>query len=113
MPPGAEDSLPPPPPDGRWNSQRSQHVPTVVADPSPGEARRFDSDAKVVRTTRVDPNGLLVTDDDGLLLDFLATLVAKEYILYNKPRPPGAELDQQIVGQGDPGSSPSPTPTMI
>jgi hypothetical protein len=85
MPPGAEDSLPPPPPDGRWNSQRSQHVPTVVADPSPGEARRFDSDAQGVRTTRVDTDGLLVTDDDGLLLDFLATLVATEYILYTSP----------------------------
>jgi len=39
-----------------------------------------------------------VKDDERLLLDYLATLVAKEYVLYNNPRASGVDLAEEMVG---------------
>ncbi len=40
---------------------------------------------------------LLVKDDEAALFDYLATLVAKEYVVYNNPRADGDELAEELV----------------
>lgn len=40
---------------------------------------------------------LLLKDDDGALLDYLATLVAKEYVVYNNPRSSTEEMVRMLV----------------
>jgi hypothetical protein len=40
---------------------------------------------------------LVVKDDEGALLDYLATLVAKEYVVYNNPRAAPDELAEELV----------------
>ncbi len=40
---------------------------------------------------------LLVKDDEASLLDYLATLVAKEYVVYNNPRADAADLAEVMV----------------
>ena len=40
---------------------------------------------------------LLVKDDEGGLLDYLATLVAKEYVVYNSPRATAPDLVEEMV----------------
>jgi len=40
---------------------------------------------------------LLFKDDDGAILDYLATLVAKEYVVYNNPRSAPEGLGEEMV----------------
>ena len=40
---------------------------------------------------------LLVKDDEPVLLDYLATLVAKEYVVYNNPRATSEDLAEEMV----------------
>ena len=40
---------------------------------------------------------LLVKDDEVSLLDYLATLVAKEYVVYNNPRAATPDLAEEMV----------------
>jgi len=40
---------------------------------------------------------LLVKDDEASLLDYLATLVAKEYVLFNSPRAGSDDLSEEMV----------------
>lgn len=40
---------------------------------------------------------LLVKDDEPALFDYLATLVAKEYVVYNNPRAASDELAEELV----------------
>jgi hypothetical protein len=40
---------------------------------------------------------LLVKDSDGVLVDYLATLVAKEYVVYNNPRAATEDLAEEMV----------------
>ena len=40
---------------------------------------------------------LLVKDDESMLLDYLATLVAKEYVVFNNPRVTSNELAEEMV----------------
>ncbi len=40
---------------------------------------------------------LLFKDDDAALLDYLATLVAKEYVVYNNPRSSTEDLGEEMV----------------
>ena len=40
---------------------------------------------------------LLVKDSEPMLLDYLATLVAKEYVVYNNPRASSNELGEELV----------------
>ena len=40
---------------------------------------------------------LLELDGPTSLLDYLATLVAKEYVVYNNPRAPSDELAEEMV----------------
>jgi hypothetical protein len=82
----------------RPDRRRSSDLPTIVADPDPGEARsRFDADNGVVLYSEVHPDYLMFKDDEAALLDYLATLVAKEYVVYNNPRAQPEEFAEEMV----------------
>jgi hypothetical protein len=84
--------------EGRPERGRSQALPSVAPDPDPGPDRsRFDVDAGVVLYHEGHPDYLLVKDDESALLDYLATLVAKEYVVYNNPRSSPPELAEEMV----------------
>jgi hypothetical protein len=73
-------------------------LPTIALDPEPGEARsRFDPEAGVVLYSDRHPDYLLVKDEEPVLLDYLATLVAKEYVVYNNPRADTSEFAEEMV----------------
>ncbi len=106
-PPDLGELLPPPndpvppatgsdsdPPNGSGNSK----LPTVLPDPDPGEGRsRFDPEIGVVFFNDSHPDYLLVKDSEPVLLDYLATLVAKEYVVYNNPRAEPTEVGEELV----------------
>jgi hypothetical protein len=110
---GGEDALPalpppvlpePPPLEGsetgsaRPDRNRSRSLPDMAVDPEPGEGRsRFDPEAAVVFYNDGHPDYLLVKDEESALLDYLATLVAKEYVVYNNPRADPDELAEEMV----------------
>ena len=78
--------------------RRSAALPDVEPDPEPGEGRsRFDAAAGVVLYNERHPDYLIVKDDEAALLDYLATLVAKEYVVYNNPRAAPDELAEELV----------------
>ena len=67
-------------------------------DPDPSHRRsRFDADAGTVLYNEQHADFLLVKDDETALLDYLATLVAKEYVVYNNPRAESDELAEELV----------------
>lgn len=77
---------------------RSAHLPSVAPDPAPSDRRsRFDPDAGVVYYNDRHADYLLVKEDEGALLDYLATLVAKEYVVYNNPRVAADDLGEELV----------------
>ena len=87
-----------PGPSARPDRSRSGGLPTVIPDPTPGPDRsRFDPDAGVVLYNDQHPDYLMVKDDEAGLLDYLATLVAKEYVVYNNPRSSAPELAEEMV----------------
>jgi hypothetical protein len=70
----------------------------VLPDPDPGDARsRFDPELGVVYFNDSHPDYLLVKDSESMLLDCLATLVAKEYVVNNNPRADSAEIGEELV----------------
>jgi hypothetical protein len=78
--------------------RRSAALPDVEPDPEPGEGRsRFDAQAGVVLYNERHADYLVVKDDETALLDYLATLVAKEYVVYNNPRAMPDELAEERV----------------
>lgn len=80
-------------PDGR-----RRNLPSVAPDPEPGHRRsRFDADNGTVLYNEQHADFLLVKDDESALLDYLATLVAKEYVVYNNPRVDSDELAEELV----------------
>jgi hypothetical protein len=88
----------PPESTARPDRARSRPLPQVRPDPVPGTGRsRFDPGAGVVFYNERHPDYLLVKDDEAALLDYLATLVAKEYVVYNNPRVPADELAEEMV----------------
>ena len=96
VPPEVEPGIPPP--TARPDRNRASHLPDVAPDPDPGEARsRFDVDAGVVLYNESHSDYLMVKDDEHVLLDYLATLVAKEYVVWNNPRSPAAEVGEELV----------------
>jgi hypothetical protein len=78
--------------------RRSSELPSIEPDPNPGDARsRFDVDTGVVFYSERHPDFLLVKDDEPSLLDYLATLVSKEYVVYNNPRAQPEDLAEDMV----------------
>jgi len=78
--------------------QGSKRLPTVAPDPSPGEARsRFDPDQGIVFFNDMHADYLMVRDSEPVLLDYLAMLVAKEYVVYNNVRASADELGEELV----------------
>ncbi len=90
---------PPPLPEGaKPSGRRAKRLPTVAADPSPGRDRsRFDAEASVVLYNQDHPDFLMLKDDEPAMLDYLATLVAKEYVVYNNPMAAADELAEEMV----------------
>jgi len=90
------DDLPAEP--SRPDRRRSSELPTIAPDPEPGEARsRFDPATSLVLYNERHADYLLVKDDEPILLDYLATLVAKEYVVYNNPRAQPEDLAEEMV----------------
>lgn len=91
------------PPGGKGGSPdgvnpRHRHLPSIAPDPNPGHRRsRFDAVSGTVLYHEQHADFLLVKDDEPALLDYLATLVAKEYVVYNNPRADGDELAEELV----------------
>jgi hypothetical protein len=81
-------------PEGR----RSAALPSLAPDPEPSSARsRFDPASGTVLYNESHSDYLMVKDSEPVLLDYLATLVAKEYVVYNNPRAGGEELAEEMV----------------
>jgi hypothetical protein len=95
---GAEDRPPREPPPASAGGSRSSKLPSLAPDPEPGTARsRFDADAGTVLYNEHHPDHLFVKGSEVELLDYLATLVAKEYIVYNNPLATPEELGEEMV----------------
>lgn len=86
------------PDNARPSRSGSTRLPTVAPDATPGEARsRFDPDQGIVFFNDAHGDYLMVKDSEAMLLDYLATLVAKEYVVYNNPRADPSELGEELV----------------
>lgn len=103
-PPPLADLVPPdltvaePAPRARADRNRSSHLPDLAPDPDPGPERsRLDSDAGVVYYNETHPDYLGVKDDEAALVDYLATLVAKEYVVWNNPGAAAPDLGEELV----------------
>ncbi|MGH2706444.1 MAG: ATP-binding protein [Actinomycetota bacterium] len=104
-PPPVEDLMPPPveareehPAPSARPGGGSRGLPMLAPDPNPdGTRSRFDGEAGVVYYNEGHPDYLLVKDDESALLDYLATLVAKEYVVYNNPRAESNDLAEEMV----------------
>jgi len=98
LPPVTDPEPPAPPQTARPDRSRSQRLPDIAPDPEPGEGRsRFDAEAGLVLYNDEHPDYLFVKDDEAALLDYLSTLVAKEYVVYNNPRAASADLGEEMV----------------
>ena len=85
-------------PGARPDRRRSTGLPTIAPDPRPGPGRsRFDAEAGVVLYNENHPDYLMVKDDEASLVDYLAVLVAKEYVVYNNPRASSDEVAEEMV----------------
>jgi len=94
----AEESPPEQPLGARPAPGRSRGLPTIAPDPTPdGQRSRFDPDAGVVFYNENHADFLMVKSDPQSLLDYLATLVAKEYVVYNNPRAAPDEFAEEMV----------------
>jgi anti-sigma regulatory factor (Ser/Thr protein kinase) len=98
------DPAPPPPPSpsaggaASANGARQRHLPSIAPDPQPGHRRsRFDPDAAMVLYNEQHADYLLVKADEPALFDYLATLIAKEYVVYNNPRAHTDDLAEELV----------------
>ena len=78
--------------------RRHSDLPSIAPDPEPGDARsRFDEVTGTVLYNERHGDYLLVKDDEPVLLDYLATLVAKEYVVFNNPRSGPEEFAEEMV----------------
>lgn len=105
--PGIGDLLPkegtdpagdPPPAGAKPSGGGSRSLPTLLPDPSPDGVRsRFDPDQGIVYYNENHPDYQLLKDSEQGLVDYLSTLVAKEYVVYNNPRAEPNELAEEMV----------------
>ncbi len=87
-----------PQPQARPDRRRTTDLPSVSPDPDPGQARsRFEPETGIVFYNDRHEDYLVVRDDEPGLLDYLATVVAKEYVLYNNPRAANDDLAEEMV----------------
>lgn len=96
----AQRSEPPAPtaPGGSGPTKRTSRLPSLAPDPDPGEARsRFDNAERIVLYNESHPDYLMVQGSEPELLDYLATLVAKEYVVYNNPIVAPVDLGEEMV----------------
>ncbi len=85
-------------PPAQLDSSNSSRLPTVAPDPDPGEARsRFSPADGIVYINESHSDFLLVKESETMLLDYLSTLVAKEYVVYNNPRGDPKEIGEELV----------------
>lgn len=92
VPPEANSST------GPQGGSGNSRLPTVLPDPEPGNMRsRFDAESGVVFFNDTHADYLLVKDSEPMLLDYLATLVAKEYVVYNNPRGDPSEIGEELA----------------
>lgn len=101
-PPSLDELSPEPPatdpPAARPDRSGSSKLPTITVDPNPTEARsRFDSDAGIVYYNDRHNDYLMVKSEESSLLDYLATLVAKEYVVFNNPRARPDDFAEEMV----------------
>jgi hypothetical protein len=83
---------------GRGDAVRSRNLPSVAPDPTPGHARsRFDPESGTVLYNDRHADYLGVKHDQAALLDYLSTLVAKEYVVYNNPRASSDDFAEEMV----------------
>ena len=95
---GGDAPSDPPHREARPDRRRTTDLPSVRPDPDPGEARsRFEAETGIVFYNDRHEDYLVVRDDESGLLDYLATLVAKEYVLYNNPRAANEDLAEEMV----------------
>ncbi len=77
---------------------RTKALPSIAPDPSPdGMRSRFDDAAGLVYYNDRHPDYLMVKAEEPALLDYLSTLVAKEYVVFNNPRAAPGELAEEMV----------------
>jgi len=77
---------------------RVKALPSVAPDPSPNGLRsRFDEAAGLVYYNDRHPDYLIVKAEEAPLVDYLSTLVAKEYVVFNNPRAAPTELAEEMV----------------
>lgn len=82
----------------RPEGARSVRLPSLAPDPNPdGMRSRFDPEAGLVYYNEAHPDYLLVKGDEASLLEYLATLVAKEYVVFNNPRAAPSDLAEEMV----------------
>jgi len=82
----------------RPESSHSIRLPTVAPDPFPSEARsRFEPVDGIVYFNESHSDYLMVKESEVMLLDYLATLVAKEYVVFNNPRADPSEVGEELV----------------
>ena len=73
-------------------------LPTVAPDPGQIDRRsRFDEESGTVFYSTHHPDYQMVKDSEPALLDYLATLVAKEYVVYNNPRSGPEDFSEELV----------------
>jgi hypothetical protein len=86
------------PQSARPGGSRSARLPSIAPDPDPGDNRsRFDPDAGVVLYNEGHADYLLAKEDEAGLLDYLSTLVAKEYVVYNNPKASPQDLSEELI----------------
>ena len=82
----------------RPDSSNPSRLPTIAPDPEPGESRsRFDPVDGIVYFNESHSDFLMVKESETMLLDYLSTLVAKEYVVYNNPRADPTEMGEELV----------------
>ena len=98
----AQGSSPPttPPPAGGagGDGSRTRNLPSLAPDPEPTHARsRFEAETGTVLYNDRHADYRLIQEDEPALLDYLATLVAKEYVVYNNPRSSSDDFAEEMV----------------
>lgn len=97
-PPPIDSVEQPPLATARPSHSAGSRLPTLAPDLTPGDGRsRFDPELGVVFFNDRHPDYLMVKDSEAALLDYLATLVAKELVVFNNPRAAPVELGEELV----------------